>query len=408
MEYREKNLKMFKTKIAIAVLLSLVSLGSNLVKIQALEETEKVNPLEIKERDPILPNRSTKRPFSPLERSKIDKQIVKLEREAKSESLAGNEDRSFELWYRILRLKRELDRPEEIKTLGDVGELAWNKSRELDVKIITQRLLDIDREAILTGETDRNLLLALGKAYQQVRAFDPAIAIYEKILIEAEQQQEDETKLETLKLLGTLYLAKFNYAKAAPIYEELLKIARSQNDNFNIGIYLTQLAEIYDRVALPENALQIKQQIQQKYLSNGNIQALVKLKISIAQDYETLQEPEKASSNYQEAFDLAWSLQNLAAASEALEKLASLYLDYNQPIAAIQIYQQLIKVQQQSYDFFGLMNTYDRIGDIYSKQKNFPGAIDAFQRGREIARSLQYQESYFIERIDRVKQEIKN
>lgn len=394
---------MFKIKIAIAALISLVALELNSLEIQVLATTERVNPLEIEGRDPLLPNRSTNRPLSPLEKYKLNQEILKLEERAKAES----EEISFEIWYRILRLKRELGRLEEVKALGKVGAIAWEKNRATDVTIITQRLRAIDALATLSENNDLALWLALGEAYQQVRDLDLAIAIYENILADAREQEDNPSKIETLKLLGQLYLTKFDYLQAAPVYEELLSKARSSGDNFNVGIYLTRLAEIYAGAALPENSLPIKKQLQQKYLSSGNVPALVKLKISIGEDYEAIQEPEQASANYQEAFDLAWSSQNLAAASLALERLGNLYLDYNQPLVALQIYQQLIKVQQQSYNFFGLMTTYDRIGQIYLEQENLAEAIDAFQRGKEIARSLQHRENYFIDRINTVKSKAK-
>ncbi|MGF1487640.1 MAG: tetratricopeptide repeat protein [Prochloraceae cyanobacterium] len=394
---------MFKIKPAIAILIASIALELNKPNSYVLGATETANPLEIERIDPLLPNRSSERPLSPLEKYKLEREILKLEQKAKTES----EEISFEIWYRILRLKRELGLLAEIEALGNVGAIAWDKSRARDVTIITQRLKAIEQDIILTRDKDLTLSLALGQAYRQLRDFDLAIAIYERILTDATKLEDNSSKIETLKLLGELYLTKFDYSKAAPVYEELLNNARSSGDNFNTGIYLTQLAKIYDRIALPENALPIKERLQQKYLNSGKLQDLVKLKISIGEDYEAIQEPEKANANYQEAFNLAWSLQNLAAASLALEKLANLYLDYNQPLAAVEIYQQLIKVQQQSYNFFGLMSTYDRIGKIYLDRENFSQAIEAFQKGKEIARTLQYRENYFIDRINTIKQEIR-
>jgi len=394
---------MFKIKTAIAILIASIALELNKPNSYVLGATETANPLEIDKIDPLLPNPSIERPLSPLEKYKLEREILKLEQKAKTES----EEISFAIWYRILRLKRELGLLAEIEALGKVGAIAWDKNRASDVKIITQRLKTIEQDIILTQDKDLTLSLALGQAYRQLRDFDLAIAIYERILTDATKLEDNSSKIETLKLLGELYLTKFDYSKAAPVYEELLNNARSSGDNFNTGIYLTQLAKIYDRIALPENALPIKERLQQKYLNSGKLQDLVKLKISIGEDYEAIQEPEKANANYQEAFNLAWSLQNLATASLALEKLANLYLDYNQPLAAVEIYQQLIKVQQQSYNFFGLMSTYDRIGQIYLDRENFSQAIDAFQKGKEIARTLQYRENYFIDRINTIKQEIR-
>jgi len=47
------------------------------------------------------------------------------------------------------------------------------------------------------------------------------------------------------------------------------------------------------------------------------------------------------------------------------------------------------------------MNTYDKMGQIYLEQKKYSQALDVFQKGLQLAKSLQYQESYFAEQIDR-------
>jgi tetratricopeptide (TPR) repeat protein len=47
------------------------------------------------------------------------------------------------------------------------------------------------------------------------------------------------------------------------------------------------------------------------------------------------------------------------------------------------------------------MDAYDRIGQIYLEQKNYPQALAVFQKGLELAKSLQYQEAYFSDRIER-------
>jgi tetratricopeptide (TPR) repeat protein len=126
------------------------------------------------------------------------------------------------------------------------------------------------------------------------------------------------------------------------------------------------------------------------------------LKIAIATDYEALNQPDPASQNYQDAYKLAWALRQWAYASEALQKLAALYHSHNQSNSALQVYDVLIKTQQQSYNFYGLMNTYDKMGQIYLEQKKYSQALDVFQRGMQLAKSLRYQENYFAEQLERV------
>ncbi|MGK7872938.1 MAG: tetratricopeptide repeat protein [Xenococcaceae cyanobacterium] len=395
---------MLNLSIAFVALLLGTTVDRGLGTSVVFAQSYKPNPLESNTPDPLLPSR--KRPLSPLERFRIKQVVDELNTEANAQLKAGNDDKAFEIWYRELRLQRALGRLEEVQALERVGAIAWDKNRQADVQFITERLEVIQQEAETEAEIEPVLLSAFGRAYEQLRIIDKALEIYQQILSNA-REQEDISALEaTLKTIGQLHLIRFDYLKAAATYEELLTLARSHSDSFHEGIYLQRLAEIYSEVVQPENALRIKQQLAHRYVKNQQIQKLAALKISIASDYEALDQPEEASLNYQEAFALAWSLQHFAMASEALQKLGDLYRAYDQNDYALQIYLELLKVEQRSYNYYGLMNTYDRMGQIYLEQKNYPQALAAFRQALEIATSLSYQETYFTTQIEQVNQEI--
>jgi tetratricopeptide (TPR) repeat protein len=357
----------------------------------------KPNPLEQKISDPLIP--PFERPLMPVERRKLAESLEQLNWEARAELDAGNEEAAFELWYRELVLRRWLGPLAEISALGRVGAVAWDKLRTDDVQFITERLLAIQQRAESRTPLTPEMLAALATAYDQVHSLENSLPIYQKILANTRQQQDIKTEEETLNKIGQLYLAKFDYGKAAEVYEALLDIAQSQNNAYTEGIYLQQLAKIYGEASQPQNALRIKQELAENYLKNKNLQALPALKILIAADYEAINEPERASQTYQEAFSLAWSLQQFGAAGEALQKLAQLYRNYEQDDYALGIYNELIKVEQQSYNYYGQMKAYDNIGQIYLKQGNYEQAVSAFKKALEIARSLKYQEDYFLQRI---------
>jgi tetratricopeptide (TPR) repeat protein len=88
--------------------------------------------------------------------------------------------------------------------------------------------------------------------------------------------------------------------------------------------------------------------------------------------------------------------------------LGNIYVTYDNLEYALQIYQELLKVQGQSYNYFGLMTTYDRIGEIYLSQKNDRQALAAFQKGLEIAKSLKYNEEYFQTKIEKINQKFRS
>jgi tetratricopeptide (TPR) repeat protein len=230
--------------------------------------------------------------------------------------------------------------------------------------------------------------------------------MYKKLLETARATGNLTTQESLLSKIGQVYLSRFDYSQAAPIYEELLKMAQGRGDSLQEGIYLQKLAQIYSEALQPQNAVRIKESLVDNYLKTQKVKAIPDLKILIGIDYEALKELEKASQNYQEAYSLAWALQQYGISGEALKKLGELYQKNQQEDYALQIFQELIKVEQKGYNYYGLMNTYDKIGDIYTNKKNYSEAMSAFQKGLELARSIGYQENYFINKINQTNQQI--
>jgi tetratricopeptide (TPR) repeat protein len=125
-------------------------------------------------------------------------------------------------------------------------------------------------------------------------------------------------------------------------------------------------------------------------LQDRQILLIPEIKIAIAEDYLALDEAEKASQTYQEAYTLAWSIQQLSTAAIALDKLGDLYRSREQPNYALEIYKRLLQVQQQSYNYYGMMSTYEKIAQLYINAQQPGAALTAYQQALSLARSLKY------------------
>lgn len=341
-------------------------------------------------------NNSLARPLTTEEEAQLRENIEQLDQEAKDLWTEGKADDAFLIWYQELILYQSLDRKDEIKALAKIGQIAWDNNRKEDVRNINQRLETIELE---TETFDEETLQELGLAYENIKNKDRALNIYQKIYNQAQANNDLEAQEKALNTIGQLHLNWFDYVKSAQVYEELLAKATAENNPYNQFIYLEKLAYIYNQSFQTANALKIKQQIAQTYINNQELEKLARLKIEIGTDYEILEQAEQASKIYQEAFTIAWGLQQLSVAGDALEKLAKLYYKSGYADYALQIYQELLKVDQLSYDYYGLMTTYEQMGDIYREQKNYPQAIFLFQKALEVAQSLQYQQNHFQNKI---------
>ncbi len=362
------------------------------------------NPLEIATPDPLLPQQN--RPLTQQERLKLQRALNELNQQAAAKLAAGDNAGAFAIWNRELRLRRALGFQEEVEALGRVGEVAWSENQRSQVQVITRRLQAIGQQTQSQTGDNLRLLRSLGLAFQQVREPKSAIAVYEQILA-AERQRRDAAAVEaTLRTIAELHLSWFDYPQAAATYEELLNLATARSDRPSQVTYLQQLDYIYEKARQYQQALAIKQKLAEIYQSQQQINLLPALRLTIAADYRTLGQLQPAFQTYQEAYASAWALQQYSLASDALRQLITLYRSQGQIDEALQTSQILLESEQLGSNWYGMMTTYDQIGQIYLKRANYSQALTAFQRGLELAQQLKYQENYFAGQIQQINQRL--
>ncbi len=362
--------------------------------------TKTIHPLEITQPDPLLPSTRDKRPLTTLEKRKIAQEIAKIEQKAQAALTAGNSQQAFSLWFRALRLQREVDPLAEIAALGRIGEIAWQENRGGDLRAIARRLDNIQAKVSSENRPNLPLLRQLGIAYRKTRYLDKAIAVYRTILkTDTPYNNLRQNKLNTLQILGKLYLAIFDYTQAESIYQQLLTNTKSQQQR---EIYLQQLANIYNRTRQFNLAIATQQKLIERYQQSKQINKLAKTQIAIAENYQLLNQISPATKYYQQASKTALKTQQYALATEALTKLAELYQQSDRPKKALQTYQQLALVQQKSDNYYGLIDTYDRLGKIYLSSDNYSQAKVSWEQGLKLAKFLNYRDKYFSDRLKMV------
>ncbi len=369
------------------------------------------NPLEITTPDPLLPRLpKDKQPLTLQEQQKLQPALDALNQEAAAKLQAGDPVAAFEIWNRELRLRRFLGSLAEVQALSRVGAIAWKQNDGQEVQYITQRLQAIQKQAQSkkrTAQVDLELWRSLGQAYQNVRSPKLAVEAYDQVLLVMREQKNTTAVVENLKTIGELHLSWFDYAKAAPVYEELLALATSQNERVNEVTYLQRLAYIYEQTRQPQQSLNVLNRLVEIYVNENNLIEIPELKLAIASNYESLAKENpnlllEAFNNYQEAYTTAWQLKEYVRAGEALQKLIALYRSQGQTDEALQVSQILVETESQAANFYGMMQAYDQIGQLYLERKEFPQALTAFKKGLELAQQLKHEEAYFTGQIEKV------
>ncbi len=386
------------------------------------------NPLEITTPDPLAPANES---LSSTQRDELTAALEELNLEAAAKLQAGDGAGAFEIWFRELRLRRYLGPAAEIAALSRVGSVAWSNGKNLELQLITKRLQAIQKEVKSQVALNTELLPAFAAAFQQVRAKGPTVEVYQEILENARQNGDILAEGQILKAIGLIHINWLSYDKAAPVYEELATLIQENRALFaansavqNSAVVagngappqpvtpptevdtLRQLAYVYQQSKQPLKAIAAREKLASVYLNLQNPSAIPPLKIAIATDYQTIGQINLAAQYYQEAYNLAVPIQQYAQASEALDKLALLYRAQKQWDSTLRIYQMQLLLEERAYNFYGLMNAYDNIGQVYQEMMAYDKALEAYQKGLEVAQKLGHRQEYFAKKIQKVNKQL--
>ena len=371
--------------------------------VLAQEASYPPNPLNVEvESDPLLPELVIDRPLSPQELRVFKTGVNQLSRQGEAALQRGNTAEAFDIWIRELRLRRLLGPYEEVAALKRVGSVAWSERQTTEVRIISQRLLEIELETQAQEPVDYDLLLEIADAYHALRSRQLAVDLYDSILTNARANNDAPTEKKALVALADLHLSWFDYPNAAIAYEDLLTLARTKGDKVAEVNALTQLAHIYTEGDQPQDAIAIRTELVEWYQKRQEFDQIPVLKIANGDDYVDIGRPDLAAPSYQEAFAVARSVQYFGYAAEALTKLAELYQSLDRPNDALVVYQLLVDVEQQSYNYYGLMTAYDRMGQLHQARGAKNQALLAYRQGLDLARQLDFRVDYFRSQVNQI------
>ena len=340
------------------------------------------NPLESTKPDPLLPPSIDKQQLTLPERQKLQRDLDELNQEAAAKLQAGDQEAAFDIWNRETRLRQYLGSLAQVQALSRFGAIAWGRNASEQVRYITQRLQTIQKSAQKLKTVDLDLMRSLGEAYQSVRSPQLALAVYDQILTTVQQQQDATAVLQTLTTMGELHLSWFDYPQAAATYERLLNLTATQSNRTQELAYLQQLSYIYQQTKQPQPAVDVLQRLVEIYEQQNNLTKIPGLKLAIGSNYESLAQENpsllrQAFNNYQEAYLIGVRSRQYVRAAEALQKLIPLYIAQEQIDEALQASQILIETQEQAVNYYGMMQAYDQIGQLYLERQEYPQALAA-------------------------------
>ncbi|PSN18258.1 hypothetical protein C7271_13480 [filamentous cyanobacterium CCP5] len=355
------------------------------------------SPLTDQPRDPLLPRPPISRSLSPLEKVYLREGLDRLDQQALALLAAGEGEAAYDLWMREVRLRRLLGVDQELDAIERVGQRVWEAGRSQEVRLLTARLEEIRSD--LTVE-ESELLEQVADAFAQLGEPDEAVATYRLLADRALAQGNSVEYQGYLETIAQIQRQWFQFIEAALTFQSLYGLDFPTLEEKIL--YLERIADSYAEVNRYQQALEAQQVLLQIYGQQNRAEAIPQLRLTMGHHAQALNRLEAASGHYQQAYERAIALSQYEIASESIQALADLYRQLDRRDDLIYLYRQLILVEQQAYDAYGIMGAYDQLAQVYESLEQPEAALAAYREGLILASTLGHRQGYFRTQIRRL------
>ncbi len=397
-------------KLAIAPILAFSGAGAmppEVALAQALRPEVRfpflADPLADVPRDPLLPTPPVARPLSPLEQYTLEQDLDQLAAQAEALAQSGDTQAALDLWIREVRLRRLLGVDRELAAIDRVALRLRDFNATEPLQLLSVRLDVIEPTLDINAPADLPRLEGMASTYATLGDVEAATALRQR-LAERALATGDRTEHQTqLELLASLYADWFDFDQAAETYGELVQLAQTNGVLEDEVRFLRAHINNLEQAQQFELALTAQQRLLTIYSSTEALWPLVaELQHRMAQNHRQLGDLDTASRQYQAAYTNAISNQQFDVAAEAIRTLASLYRELERWPDVDYLYQQLLLVEREAINAYGLMDTFDQLGQLYEQSGDPESALLAYREGLILARQLGHRQAYFEEQIKRL------
>jgi CHAT domain-containing protein/predicted negative regulator of RcsB-dependent stress response len=211
-----------------------------------------------------------------------------------------------------------------------------------------------------------------------IQSFDLAIGIFQKLV-------DPEKIASTLLLQGDAYLYSSQYTKALSNYESGLKTSREIKSQTVEVAALQRLGGVYDSLGQYQQAAKIGEEslILARKVGDKAFEAISLNGLGASASH--LKKYPEAQAYLEQALEIYRSTNNRAQAQLVLANLAKIYYQTQQYDKSLDYYQQAFKDLDDKRLASSILSD---IGDIYYRQGNNQLALNNYQQGATLARSI--------------------
>jgi tetratricopeptide (TPR) repeat protein len=361
------------------------------------------SPLEDDPRDPLLPTPVVDRPLSPLEQYALELDLDALALAAEQLAEDGETAAATEAWMREVRLRRLLGVEAELQAMGRVAQWLRDRGSTQQLQLLTARLDEIQPEFKVDEPADHAALLTIAEIYALLGDVEAATAIYRPLANDALAQGDLDTYQTRLETLAELQTAWFYFDDAAFTYGELIQITQTDPQRDDEIRYRKDRIYTLEQAAEFQPALADQQQLLELYNADPSLWLLIPaLQYAMAQNLLATDNRESAAEYLQASYTNAIAEQQFDVAAQAIGSLIKIYRPLERWQDVLYLLDQLIVVEQQAYNAYGIMDAFDQMGSVYEQLNQPADALSAYREGLVLARHLNHRQDYFEAQIARL------
>lgn len=202
-------------------------------------------------------------------------------------------------------------------------------------------------------------------------------------------------KIRSLNCIGNYYYQRGVFEKAIDYYTEALSLSEQRNDDRNIIISKSNVANIYTHTKKQLKAIPLLKECDWILLKNGDSlsQNRAAVLTNLATAYSSIELHDSAIYEYNKVYHICLKKNIVFGLGLTLSNLASEYYQSRSYGKALTTCEQALKIIEEYHLDFVKVNAYKTLGSTYIGLKQFNKGIECLNKAKELARELNDREN---------------
>ncbi len=210
----------------------------------------------------------------------------------------------------------------------------------------------------------------------------------DSLLTSLKSVSEDTNKVNILIELGKAYQQQNKFDKAIEYSEQAEKLAVKLNFSSGLARCCRNLGSIYIDNADYTRAMKFHSLALKNYLILGDKKGIANSYNNIGIVYRNQGDFENALENYRVSLKVRLELGDKKAIASSYNNIGNIYMDKGDYPKAVEAFLVALKINEELGDKKGLSNSYNNIGIIYKKQENYKKALENYLQSLKLREEL--------------------